>query len=83
MVFAINPPTSGDKTYQAFKNLAMGVNTVTVASTTATTVAVTAPPPPPVITGYNSGDNANCQCVCNMAQANGYFPFIFFVIRDN
>jgi len=70
MVFAINPPTSGDKTFQAYKNIAMGVTTVIATSTAATTLSVTAPPPT-IVPGYNVGDNGQCECVCNLDQANG------------
>ena len=78
MVFAINPPTSGDKTFQAYKNLATG-GTATVVQTvnTATTVSVTAAPPPPpppaaVMPGYNVATDGQCQCVCNIDINNGY-----------
>jgi hypothetical protein len=80
MVFAINPATAGDKTFQAYKNLAMG-GTATVIQTvnTATTVSVTAPPPPPppppaaaVVPGYNIATDGQCQCVCNIDIGNGY-----------
>ena len=82
MVFAINPATEGDKTFQAYKGLAMG-GTATVIQTvnTATTVSVTAPPPPPppppppaaaVVPGYNIATDGQCQCVCNIDIGNGY-----------
>jgi len=55
MVFAINPPTTGAKTFQNFKNNAMGsASTATVYMTaTASTIVIqsipasAAPPPPP------------------------------------
>jgi hypothetical protein len=80
MVFAINPATEGEKTFQAYKNLAMG-GTATVIQTvnTATTVSVTAPPPPPppppaatVVAGVNIATDGQCQCVCNIDIGNGY-----------
>lgn len=79
MVFAINPPTTGDKTFQAYKNLAMGTATVIQTVNTATTVSVTAPPPPPpppppaatMIPGYNVATDGQCQCVCNIDLGNG------------
>src|ERR1700732_4547538 len=77
MVFAINPPTSGDKTFSNFKMLAMGSSTVTTTATTSTTVTSVgqppAPPPPPtgMVSGTNVGTNGQCFCVCNMALGNG------------
>lgn len=83
MVFAINPATSGDKTFQAYKALAMGgTSTVVATATTSTLLSVTAPPPPPppaasspppvVVPGINVGTDGQCQCVCNIDLANGY-----------
>ena len=80
MVFAINPPTTGDKTFAAFQSLAMGTSTVTYTTATTDTTVVVPPTaaaaaPPAVVSGYNIGDNAQCQCVCNIDQTNGYSPF--------
>ena len=80
MVFAINPPQTGEKTFDAYKALAMGgAAEVTATAYTSTVVSVTAPPPPPatsppaaVIGGYDTGGNDQCQCVCNIDIANGY-----------
>lgn len=86
MVFAINPPTTGDKTFQNYKNLAMGSSTTVVQTATASTVvSVTSPPPPPpppsvaspspmVIPGVNVATDGQCQCVCNIDIGNGFVP---------
>jgi hypothetical protein len=81
MVFAINPPTSGEKTFQAYKALAMGGSSTVIATAiTSTLVSVTAPPPPPaayspppmIVPGTNIATDGQCQCVCNIDVANGY-----------
>jgi hypothetical protein len=82
MVFAINPATTGDKTFQNYKALAMGgTSTVVQTATTSTLVSVTSPPPPPPpvaspppmqVPGINIATDGQCQCVCNIDIANGF-----------
>lgn len=78
MVFAINAPPTGDKSFQNFKNNAVGTGTSTVlaTATASVTVSYSAPPPPPPATstasGYNVGQDGQCQCVCNIDVSNGY-----------
>ena len=76
MVFAINAPSTGDKTFANFKNNAMGMGTSTAVTTatTSTTTSVSAPPPPstyPTMPGTNSGTDGQCQCICNIDISNG------------
>ena len=75
MVFAINAPTTGQKTFANFKNNAMGMGTSTVVATctTSTTTSVYAPPPPPPPTASSTPGTTDeqCQCVCNIDISNG------------
>ena len=73
MVFAINAPASGDKTFGNFKNNAMGMGTSTVyaTSTTSTTTSVYASPTNSMAPGTNVGTDGQCQCVCNIDINNG------------
>jgi hypothetical protein len=81
MVFAINPPSTG-KTFQAYKAIATGGAAVVYSTaTTETTVAVPPTSAPGVIPGYNIGGDSSCNCVCNLALANGY-PLVRGAISD-
>ena len=76
MVFAINAPTTGAKTFANFKANAMGMGTATVVNTytTATTTSVYAPGPSPTYSPMpetSSGTDGQCQCVCNIDISNG------------
>src|SRR5947207_14219721 len=85
MVFAINAPPSGEKSFENYKNNAMGkgkgkdTSTVVATCTTSTTTSVYAPPPPPpppptmatMMPGTNVGKDGQCQCVCNIDIGNG------------
>jgi len=87
MVFAVNPPTSGSKTFQQYKMNAMGQGTSTVIATstmdctssawpsmTYTQPPAPAPPTGTTMPGWNAGTDGECQCVCNVDLANGYQP---------
>lgn len=86
MVFAINPPATGPKTFQNFKNLAMGkgsgASTVLMTAIASTVViqsvpaSMASPPPPPVSVAPvsmlpPSSGSESCNCVCNMDIGNG------------
>lgn len=78
MVFAINAPPTGDKTFQNYKAKAMGGGTSTVVATTTAsyTLSYSAPAPPPTMSA--SSTDEQCQCVCNIDVSNGYPSFRFF-----
>lgn len=77
MVFAINPPATGDKTFQNYMANAMGSGTSTVVATATAsyTVSYSAPAPPPGPSPTSSGTDEQCQCVCNIDVSNGYLSF--------
>ena len=75
MVFAINPPSTGN-TFQNFKNNALGTSaaTATVVSTSVVQTTTSVPPPsspPPSTDDYSSSSSEQCQCVCNIEVSNG------------
>jgi hypothetical protein len=71
MVFAINAPATGDKTFQNYKANALGSGTSTVVATSTASVTVSYPSPPaPSVTGSDTDEQ--CQCVCNIDVSNGY-----------
>ena len=69
MVFAINPPPTGDKTFSNYKQNAMGATSTVVATATTATTVTSAAPPASVAT---SVDDGQCNCVCNVDINNGY-----------
>jgi hypothetical protein len=76
MVFAINAPSTGDKTFANFKSNAMGMGTSTAVTTTTTSMTTSVygsppSPPSPTTTGTSTGTSEQCQCICNVDISNG------------
>jgi hypothetical protein len=71
MVFAINAPATGDKTFQNYKANALGSGTSTVVATSTASYTISySVPAAPSATG--SSTDEQCQCVCNIDVSNGY-----------
>ena len=77
MVFAINPPPNGDKSFSRYKMKAMGGSSSTIVSTktdskiVSVTYSARPGPPAPAPSMTMIPTDEQCQCVCNVDVNNG------------